>query len=313
MTAPWNEATLQTLLSNYNLEDTFNADEFGLFYQCLPSKTYHLSGEKCSGGKSSKVRLIGMAAASATGEKLETFGIGKSKKPRRFKNVKQLPCRYRAQKKSWMIGVLFEEWVRKLDASFRAQSRKVALLIDNCPAHPEIKNPTNINLIFLPPNTTSVLQPMDQGVIRSLKVHYRKKVVRLCIKAVESNKPLPKISILQAIKHLVSSWNAVSKETIVNCFKKSNISQTNRQQWTMMTIHSKVCRRISRNCMSWIMMSFNQIYQLNHLLIWIVKLSDQLLSLMMMISSPKLLKGRMKRAKMIKMMKKVQPTNASFN
>ena len=70
---------------------------------------------------------------------------------------------------------------------------------------------------------------MDQGVIRSLKSHYRKKVVRLCIKAVESNKPFPKISILQAMKHLVSSWNAVSKETIVNCFKKSKISQSNQQ------------------------------------------------------------------------------------
>ena len=172
MTAPWNETTLPTLLSNYKLEDIFNADEFGLFYQCLPSKTYHLSGEKCSGGKSSKVRRIGIAAASATGEKLEMFVIDKSKKPRCFKNVKQLPCRYRAQKKSWMTGVLFEEWVRKLDSSFRAESRKVAFLIDNCPAHPEIKNLTNINLIFLPPNTTSVLQPMDQGVTRSLKAHY---------------------------------------------------------------------------------------------------------------------------------------------
>ena len=70
---------------------------------------------------------------------------------------------------------------------------------------------------------------MDQGVIRSLKAHYRKKIVRLCIVAVESNKPLPKISILQAMKHLVSSWNAVSKETIFNCFKKSNISQSNQQ------------------------------------------------------------------------------------
>ena len=49
------------------------------------------------------------------------------------------------------------------------------------------------------------------------------------MKAVESNKLLPKISILQAMKHLVSSWNAVSKETIVNCFKKSNISQLNQQ------------------------------------------------------------------------------------
>ena len=229
MTAPWNEITLSTLLSNYKLEGTFNADEFGLFYQCLPSKTYHLSGEKCSGDKNSKVRLTGMAAASATGEKLEMFVIGKSKKPRCFQNLKQLPCRYRAQKKCWMTGVLFDEWVRKLDSFFRAQSRKVAHLIDNCPAHPEIKNLTNINLIFLLPNTTSVLQPMDQGVVRSLKAHYRKKVVRLCIKAVESNKPLPKISILQAMKHLVSSWNAVSKETIVNCFKKSNISQSNHQ------------------------------------------------------------------------------------
>ena len=128
-----------------------------------------------------------------------------------------------------MTGVLFKEWVRKLDSSFRAQSRKVALPIDNCPAHPEIKNLTNINLIFLPPNAIAVLQPMDQCVTRSLKAHYRKKVVRLCIKAVESNKPLPKISILQAMKHLVSSRNAVSKETIVNCFKKSNIIQSNQQ------------------------------------------------------------------------------------
>ena len=128
-----------------------------------------------------------------------------------------------------MTGVLFEEWVRKLDSSFRAQSRKVALPIDNCPAHTEIKNLTNINPIFLPPNTIAVLQPMDQCVIRSLKAHYPKKVVRLCIKAVQSNKPLPKISILQAMKHLVSSRNAVSKETIVNCFKKSNIIQSNQQ------------------------------------------------------------------------------------
>ena len=78
MIVPCNETTLPILLSNYKLEDIFNADEFGFFYQCLPSKTYHLSGKKCSGGKNSKVRLRGMAAASATGEKLEIFVIVKS-------------------------------------------------------------------------------------------------------------------------------------------------------------------------------------------------------------------------------------------
>ena len=35
MTAPWNETILPTLLSNYKLENVFNANEFGLLYQCL--------------------------------------------------------------------------------------------------------------------------------------------------------------------------------------------------------------------------------------------------------------------------------------
>ncbi|XP_065667946.1 tigger transposable element-derived protein 4-like [Hydra vulgaris] len=228
MTASWNETTLPTLLLNYKLENIFNADEFGLFYQCLPNKTYHLSREKCFGGKNSKVRLTGIAAGSATGEKLPMFVIGKSKNPRCFKHIKQLPCTYKNQLKSWMTGDLFTEWVMKLDSFFRAQDRKVALLVDNCSAHPHIEGLSNINQIFFPPNTTSVLQPMDQGVIRSLKAHYRHKIVRLCIKAVDNNEPMPKISILQAMKDLVSSWNAVSKKTVINCFKKAGISKTNK-------------------------------------------------------------------------------------
>ena len=46
MTAPWTEKTLSTVLSSYKLEDIINADEFGLFYECLPNRTNHLSGEK---------------------------------------------------------------------------------------------------------------------------------------------------------------------------------------------------------------------------------------------------------------------------
>ena len=54
-----------------------------------------------------------LVAASANREKLEKFVIGKSKKPQYIKDVKQLLCRYRVQKKSWMTGVLFEETGRK--------------------------------------------------------------------------------------------------------------------------------------------------------------------------------------------------------
>ena len=62
------------------LDDLFNADEFGWFYQCLPNKTFHLSAEKCSVRKKSKeVRLTGMATVSVTAEKLPMFVVGKSK------------------------------------------------------------------------------------------------------------------------------------------------------------------------------------------------------------------------------------------
>ena len=87
MVASWFETTLPTLLSNYKLEDIFNADEFGLFYQCLPNKTLHLKSEKCSGGKNSKIRITGLAAANSVGDKLPMFVIGKSKAPRCVKNV----------------------------------------------------------------------------------------------------------------------------------------------------------------------------------------------------------------------------------
>jgi len=229
MISSWNETTLPTILSNYKLEDIFNADEFGLFYQCLPDKTYHLKGEKCSGGKKSKDRFTGMATGGATGEKLPMFVIGKSKKPRCFKNIKHLPCEYKSQKKSWMNSEIFEEWVRKIDRKFRVDDRKIALIIDNCPAHPVIPNLTNVQLVFLPPNTTSILQPMDQGVIRSLKAHYRGRVVRLLCRALEKKEPCPKISILQAMKILADSWEVVTKETIINCFRKAGITPTVQQ------------------------------------------------------------------------------------
>ena len=52
------------------------------------------------GEKKSKARLTGMAAASATREKLPMFAIWKSKNARCFKNVKHLPCEYKSEKKS---------------------------------------------------------------------------------------------------------------------------------------------------------------------------------------------------------------------
>ena len=55
MVVEWNETTLPTVLSSYGLENIYNGDKLGLFYQCLPYKSYQLKTEKCSGGKHSKI------------------------------------------------------------------------------------------------------------------------------------------------------------------------------------------------------------------------------------------------------------------
>ena len=46
----------------------------------------------------------------------------------------------------------------------------------------------------------------------------------LILHSLDSNKPLPKASLLTALQLFASAWNEVSQATIVNCFKKAKIS-----------------------------------------------------------------------------------------
>ena len=118
--------------------------------------------------KLSKIHITGMAAANAMEDKLPKFVIGKAKNPRCFKSVKFLPCWYRNQRKSWMDGNLFAEWLKELDRKFLFEGRNVDFVIDNCPVHPHIDNLKAIKFYFLSHNSTSKTQPMDQGIIYSL-------------------------------------------------------------------------------------------------------------------------------------------------
>src|SRR5438128_3568408 len=54
------------------------------------------------------------------------------------------------------------------------EGKCVLLLLDNCPSHKlGNMNLSCIDIHFLPPNTTSKIQPMDTGIIAAFKRHYR--------------------------------------------------------------------------------------------------------------------------------------------
>lgn len=139
-------------------------DECGLFYNMLPDKTYAYKGENCNGGKVSKERLTILVGANMDGtEKLPILVIGKSKKPKCFQNVKSFPCDYESNKKAWMTITIYEAYLKKLDAKMRRAKRSIILFVDNCAAHSKDAKYSNVKVLFLPPNSTSVLQQIGRA------------------------------------------------------------------------------------------------------------------------------------------------------
>lgn len=215
---------LKHILTEFKPDNIFNADETGLFFKLLPEKTLEYKGVDCSGGKRSKERITVLVCANMSGsEKIPLLVIGKSANPRCFKNIKTLPTDYTSNKKAWMTSEIFTDWIVKLDKKFQRQQRKVAMIVDNCPAHPKVKGLKNTTLVFLPPNTTSKTQPCDQGIIQNIKVHYRRRVVMKQISAAEKKIDF-NISILDALRLVQRSWYAVTPTTISNCFRHAGFT-----------------------------------------------------------------------------------------
>ena len=94
--------------------------------------------------------------------------------PRCLKNVHSLLVTYKHSKKAWMTGEIWKEWLRLVNKKMAQQKRKVLLFADNRPAHPVVTRLKAVAEHFLLPNTTAVLQPMDQGVVQCFKLWYKK-------------------------------------------------------------------------------------------------------------------------------------------
>lgn len=221
---------LADLTQGYHQDDIYNADETGLFFRCLPDKTLTFKGDPCNGGKNSKERLTVLLGANSSGtNKLKPLIIGKSEKPRCFKNVKKLPTHYISNKKAWMNGKSFSDWLIQINNEMKKKKKKILLFIDNCSAHGDIPKLSNVKVQFLPPNTTSKLQPLDQGIIKNFKTNYRREMVRKFLNDLE-RQTSKKINVLDAMWMVIKAWKNVTETTIANCFRKSGFKVNNPDQ-----------------------------------------------------------------------------------
>ena len=124
-----------------------------------------------------------------------------------------------------MTGVFFQEFIKFFNNHIN--KRRVLLLLNNALSH--IWTDTqkavypNIEIVFLPLNTTSKLQLMDTGIISAFKRHYRKRQLHYAIDIIEDGKNPYKIDQLTAMYWSAGCWRTMDSSVLVNCWRHSTL------------------------------------------------------------------------------------------
>lgn len=157
--------------------------------------------------------------------------IGKSKNPRALKNTLVLPVHYASSKNAWMTHWLFRDWffkhfVPKVTEYLKSANLtlRATLVLDICSAHgssDELKTADGgFTTVFLPPNTTAVLQPLDQNVIQMVKANYRQTMLKEILgRPGEFSDNVKRINIKEAIFWVAEAWEKVPAESIAKSWK----------------------------------------------------------------------------------------------
>ena len=171
--------------------------------------------------------------------------------------------------KAWVNAEMFCQRRLDINRHFKAKSKKLILLSDNCPAHKiaEVSSRLDhVRVVFLPSNTTSIIQPCDAGIIQpcdagiiqpcdagiiqscdagitqscdagiiqAFKMQYRKLMLQKVMKLVEDpavskldSATLKKhVNILHCLQFCKSVWDTVSEATVRNCWRKVGFVNT---------------------------------------------------------------------------------------
>ena len=216
------EEVASDLVTRYNIEDIYNCDEAGLNYNAASNITLTFKGDNGKGTKQDKRRITLLFCTNMTAtDKRKLLVIGYAQNPRGMPAHRKCPVPYKSNKKAWMTSLFFEEWLNEWNAELSKEGRKIALVLDNAPCHPDLSL-SNIHLEFLPPNTTSHLQPLDQGIIANFKVKYRTLYTtkHLC-PAIHAGKQPGKLPMYEALQFCKAAWRMVTPRTISRCFRKA--------------------------------------------------------------------------------------------
>lgn len=223
--------------NNYSSKQVFNVDESGLFWKRMPSRSYVTNEEeKVSNFKQQKDRITLVFCSNAYGDaKVKPLLVHRARNPRALKNQDKstLPIAWKSSKNAWVTRTIFTEWFHEMFIPFLEEytkaenlNCKALLLLDNASCHPQTlyEIDSRVSILFMPPNTTSIAQPLDQGIIAAFKAHYLKRTLRTLVTSTASGEEsIPsfwkKYNINHAIQNIDKAWHEVTEKTMNNAWK----------------------------------------------------------------------------------------------
>lgn len=160
--------------------------------------------------------------------------------PRGQKHVEDLGVIYHFNPSAWMTRALFQGWFDKYfvplvnEISSREGLEPRALLVlDNATVHAKdlAREHDNIRVLYMPPNTSCVLQPMDQCPIAAFKAHYTRLVMDAAMDEMKLKKEagdssfrfidyLKLMKIRHAIEFVRQAWELVKNSTLRRSWHK---------------------------------------------------------------------------------------------
>ncbi|KFD54655.1 hypothetical protein M513_04355 [Trichuris suis] len=224
----------------YLPEQVYNCDETALFWKKMPSRTYiHKDARQAMGFKAFKDRLTLVLCGNAAGHMIKPGVIYRACTPRPLKNKSKesFPVFWQHNRKAWMTAILFLEWLQQcfipeVKSYLRAKGLpfKALLLIDNAPGHPQAACAAdeNVEVVFLPPNSTPLLQPLDQGIMKCVKATYTRLTFQRIRDALDAN---PHLSVTQSWKSFNIADAIILIAEAVQAIKHSSVNACWRPLW----------------------------------------------------------------------------------
>ena len=228
-------------------EQLYTCDETVLFYKSIPNHTLALWTEEDRNHscKVTKDHVTLLLVCNWEGShKLKPLLIRKFKSPRCFHHINKtsLPLLHNYSRRVWMTASIFKEWfhhefVPAIHRHLRKQGLKdkAVLVLDDCTTHQAdelISKDVKISAMFLPKNTTSLIQPIDQGIITNYKQNYKKELK----KAIIADNPditnfLKTFNVKDVMYFSAAAWDAVKQMSIYNMRQKIFREKEGTRRW----------------------------------------------------------------------------------